>query len=92
AATAGGKHRTTRVAINAETGAAKTGALQVVELVAPVGQDVEFTGKAIVRCADGQANRLVNALRRALALIPAIGGLKSAGFGEVRHTALEAGP
>ncbi len=76
-------HSITRIKINDATGAVQHGALQVVELVAPVGQDVPFTGTAILRCPPERLERLVGLLAKAWALVPAIGGAKSAGFGRV---------
>lgn len=74
---------TTRVEIDDAMGAAKTGHLQVIELVAPFGTEVAFHGSAILFWDDGDAARVVRSIDRALKLIPAIGAFKSAGFGEV---------
>lgn len=75
---------TTRIEIDDETGAVKSGALQVVELVAPFGKEVEFTGTFTLLAEDGvDPERAETLLSRALALVPAIGAFKSAGFGEV---------
>lgn len=76
-------HSITRIKIDDTTGAVQHGALQVVELVAPVGEAVSFTGTAILRCPPEQRDRLAGLLARAWALVPAIGGAKSAGFGRV---------
>lgn len=82
----------TRVCIDPETGAAKNGALQTVELVAPLGQRVTFSGIAIARF-DAQTmlkpkklsleEWLAELLHTAINVIPAVGALKTAGFGRV---------
>ncbi|MFZ1679651.1 MAG: RAMP superfamily CRISPR-associated protein [Rhizobiaceae bacterium] len=75
---------TTRIAIDDETGAVERGMLQVIELAAPPGTSCEFTGKVILRLPDSAAaDRAEKALSKALRLIPAIGAIKSAGFGAV---------
>ncbi|MCP4559174.1 MAG: hypothetical protein GY873_29175 [Bosea sp.] len=75
---------TTRVEIDDETGAAKTGALQMIELAAPFGAEVAFVGRMILQERDeAKARRVVHALGLAAELVPAIGALKSSGFGEV---------
>jgi hypothetical protein len=75
---------TTRIEIDDVLGSVKTGALQVVELVATVGTDVTFSGMVILD-ADTHIDvtRVETALRKALKIVPAIGAFKSAGFGEV---------
>lgn len=74
----------TRIAIDDETGAVETGYLQVVELAAPLGATVIFTGPLIVRYPDGlDEARIEKAVAAAIRLIPSIGAYKSAGFGEV---------
>jgi len=83
-----GKHRITRIKINESTGAVQNGALQVVELVAPPGAAVTFTGTASLRCAPDAAARLIDLLQKAWKLLPAIGGVKSAGFGRVQDVTL----
>ncbi len=75
---------TTRIEIDDETGAAKSGALQVVELAAPFGEEVEFIGCLHLLAKDGvDPNAVATLLSRAIKLVPAIGAFKSAGFGEV---------
>ena len=72
---------TTRVQIDDDTGAAKTGHLQMIELVAPFGEIVIFTGQIVVFWAAGNAERVRRAFDLGLRLIPAVGAFKSAGFG-----------
>jgi hypothetical protein len=77
---------TTRIEIDDETGAVKTGALQVIELSSRFGTEVAFSGSLIVCYPPGlDRNKCENALAKALKLIPAIGALKSAGFGAVKE-------
>ncbi|MGB8899356.1 MAG: RAMP superfamily CRISPR-associated protein, partial [Methylocella sp.] len=75
---------TTRIEIDDETGAVKSGALQVVELVAPFGKEVAFKGEFVLLAEKGvEPEQVESLLSRALALVPAIGAFKSAGFGEI---------
>jgi len=76
---------TTRIEIDDASGSARSGHLQVVELVAPFGTEVGFDGNIVVFWPDGQSGRIVAALNKALKLIPAIGAFKSAGFGEINN-------
>lgn len=81
---AGKSLETTRIEIDDETGAAKSGALQIVELAAPFGKDVSFGGKLHLMAADNDETIAVEKLlSRAIRLVPAIGAFKSAGFGEI---------
>lgn len=75
--------RAVRVAIAPETGAALDGQLQMVELAAPPGATVAFAGTLVLSVPTGQEGAILNALRRALPLIGAIGAQKSVGFGTV---------
>lgn len=75
---------TTRIALDLETGAVSRGALQVVELAAPSGAIVDFAGTLVIRYPVGLApSGVEDAIGKALKLIPSIGAIKSAGFGEV---------
>lgn len=79
----------TRIEIDDDLGSVKQGALQVVELVAPIGQTVCFSGRfSLHDKGSALASRFEAACRKALALIPAIGACKSAGFGEITATSL----
>lgn len=72
----------TRVALDSdETGAGKDGHLQFIELAAPLGQTVTFTGK--VTCWAKDSGAVLAQLDKAKKLIRAIGSNKSSGFGEV---------
>jgi hypothetical protein len=74
---------TARIEIDDELGAARTGYLQVVELVAPFGAEVSFTGDIVLFWRAEDSARIIAAIDKALKLIPVIGAFKSAGFGEV---------
>jgi hypothetical protein len=74
---------TTRVMIDTETGAAKTGHLQIIERVAPMRQSVTFVGTIIAYCPTNGGQRLATALHAALNTVASIGAFKSAGFGEI---------
>lgn len=75
----------TRVEIDDDTGSVKKGALQTVELVAPPGAVVPFQGRLVAFRDGGGGKDLAAILTKALALVPAMGGIKSAGFGEILH-------
>ncbi len=72
-----------RVAIDTQTGAARSGALVTAELVAPMGATVAFAGAITVFAARPQADLLASRLRAAASRVSAIGSMKSAGFGEI---------
>jgi hypothetical protein len=81
----------TRVHIDPVTGAAHTGHLQTVDLVAPLGRKVVFRGRVIARIDPAKlpgagtdpAAWAAGLLDKAIRVIPAVGALKSAGFGQV---------
>lgn len=72
-----------RVAINPDLGSVKEGALQVVEQPFPLGQEVPFKGRIVLFDGDAEADRFLEAVRLALGFLPALGGMKSSGFGRV---------
>ncbi len=73
-----------RVALDERTGAAKEGSIQLIELPAPIGKAVTFTGSLVLRPREGYGTEEMRAaLDDALRLVPAMGALKSSGFGEV---------
>lgn len=74
---------TARVQIDDVTGAAETGKLQFIELAAPFGAAVRFTGEIVLFAPPSETGRWVTLLNRALALVGSIGAFKSVGFGEV---------
>lgn len=74
---------TTRIEIDDDLGAAKTGHIVVAELVAPFGDEIAFRGKATLFAPPGRITGIVSALSKALRLMPSIGAFKTAGFGEV---------
>jgi hypothetical protein len=85
---------TTRIEIDDDLGAARQGMLQVVELVAPFGAAVRFSGEIVAFCPEKTADDLARLLNKAVKLVSAIGAFKSPGFGEViaeRSTIVRAG-
>lgn len=74
---------TARVEIDDMTGAAETGKLQFIELVAPFGAAVRFTGNILLFAPPAEAGRWQQLLSRAVGLVSEIGAFKSVGFGEV---------
>lgn len=80
---AGAAGETTRVQIDDETGAVKTGHMQVIELVAPFGREVTFKGGLIAFLVPGDAKRQIEAMTAAFKTVASIGAFKSAGFGEI---------
>lgn len=72
-----------RVAIDTDTGAARTGALQVIEQVVAPHQDVTFEGRLTFFGTAGDAASLKKVVPSALRMIGAIGAMKSAGFGAI---------
>lgn len=73
----------TRVALDRELGSVREGHLQVIELPAPMGADVSFRGEIRYHGAAVPAPAALRLLRLAAPLVRAMGGAKSAGFGEV---------
>lgn len=72
----------TRIAIDDQTGSVKTGALQVIESPFAVGQCVTFAGTVRVGGVV-PVTEVLELLKVAGALIPAVGANKSSGFGRV---------
>lgn len=79
----------TRVKIDDATGSVAHGALAVVELPYPLGQRVQFKGEVLFWAEPGKLDAVLSGLRDALALIPAVGALKSVGFGWVVSVSLD---
>lgn len=80
---AGPSTETTRIQIDDDIGAAKTGMLQVIELVAPFGQKVRFEGPINVIGSADEETRIGELLNKAVGILSSIGAFKSPGFGEV---------
>ncbi len=72
----------TRIKIDADTGTVKDGMLQVIDLAAPLGALVDFTGEIVFWSTEAEAKCTGRALQNALCLIPWFGALRSIGFGE----------
>lgn len=72
----------TRVAIDDDSGTASEGALQFIEMPWPVGTKVHFKGR-IGGIAVDQADRVKTLLDQAFLAIPAVGQLRTMGFGKV---------
>lgn len=72
-----------RVAIDAETGSARSGHLLMIESVAPIGARVTFVGELVVFVPVAAVATTVDGLDAALQLIPAVGSMATAGFGRV---------
>ncbi len=80
-----------RVAIDGETGSARSGHLLMIESTAPIGAHVTFEGGLVVfvDLQQGSVDDTVRGLRAALQLVPAIGAMETAGFGRVVEAVLE---
>lgn len=78
-----------RVALDPETGSARSGHLLIVELPAPIGAVVTFDGDMLLFPPVGQAAAIIAGLNAALALVPAIGAYKTVGFGRVVGAGIE---
>lgn len=81
---AGQSRRLARVEIDDVLGAARESHLQFIELPWPIGESVTFEGRIYLRrnvsCTPARAAWLIN---RSLNLVPALGAVKSSGFGNV---------
>ena len=74
---------TTRIEINPETGSVRKGALQVIEMPFPYGAEVTFSGTIMLIGNDTEANSFLNNFNQFKDFVPAIGGAKTAGFGNI---------
>ena len=84
----GGKQDVTRIAIDEDTGTAREGALLVIELSHPIGEEVAFRGNLAFPAQDeGKAVEIVATLNEALRLVVAVGAYKTVGFGRVLRQA-----
>jgi len=85
----GHAHRLARVEIDDRLGAAREGHLQFIELPWPIGAPVTFTGKMYLRRSTKcSADRVAWLIEKVLKLVPAIGAVKSAGFGKLLSVAV----
>jgi len=79
----------TRIHVDEDLGSVREGHLQVVELPFPLGKEVTFRGRVtLFSGVDISADNTETLIKRALRLVRAIGGFKSAGFGEVVRSSL----
>lgn len=72
-----------RIQLDECLGSVNEGFLQFVALPFLVGEEVTFTGTVDVKASIVAPERAQTLLRKALALVPAIGAIKSSGFGKV---------
>lgn len=72
-----------RIQIDECLGSVNEGFLQFVELPFLIGDEVTFTGTVDLNVGTVAPERAQTLLRKALALVPAIGAIKSSGFGRV---------
>ncbi|MFH1035290.1 MAG: hypothetical protein V1806_12345 [Pseudomonadota bacterium] len=80
----------TRIAISEDTGSVQEGALQVLEQPFPLGKGVPFAGEMTFWGSEEQAALFWEVASLALSFLPALGGIKTPGFGNlVRPIALE---
>lgn len=81
-----------RIQVDDELGVVKPGMLQVIELTAPPGKAVTFQG--IISYLEGNlpTKDVEFLLENCFRAVPAMGGLKSSGFGEVVHPLPELEP
>ena len=75
-----------RIRIDEDKGTVKKGMLAFIEQIAPPGAELTFSGRITALLEDDDATHFEEMLRKALALVPAIGAMKSVGFGEVVST------
>lgn len=79
-----------RIRIDEAMGAVDEGFLKMVELAYPVGTPVTFAGELRLKPGDVAAPRFRALVEKALALVPAVGAIKSAGFGRVANRSVGA--
>lgn len=83
----------TRVAIDPDRGAAREGQLLFIESPFKIGQPVTFRGDVVLRrSSDFPAAAVRELLLAALSHVPAIGAMKSAGFGRIEGFSIEPAP
>jgi len=72
-----------RIRIDRETGSVGESLLQFVEMPFAIGRGVSFSGIACLRPGDVSPERARLLLEKLLGLVPALGAIKSAGFGRL---------
>jgi hypothetical protein len=75
----------TRIAIDEHTGSVAEGALQVLEQPFPLGKGVHFAGELTFWDRENQAALFWEIAGLALRFVPALGAVKSSGFGNLAH-------
>ena len=78
-----------RIRIDEDKGTVEKGMLAFIEQIAPPGEELAFSGRITALLEEDDAKRFGKALEKALKLIPAIGAMKSVGFGEVVSTQVQ---
>jgi hypothetical protein len=78
-----GKNPITRVQVADDTGSVEHGMLAVLEAPVPPGASATLTGAITIDADQGAAKRIEEWIGKALRLVPAIGGMKGAGFGHI---------
>lgn len=88
------KHRQDypRIRIDEDLGSVKEGFLQFIEMPFAIGEEVTFEGIIDLKVGTVGPDRAVALLNKALALVPALGAIKSSGFGRLAHTGCEVKP
>lgn len=82
-----------RIRVDAVLGSVAEGFLQFIEQPFALGETVTFTGTADLRVGPVTAARAEALVRKALALVPALGAIKASGFGRVASVGVgTAGP
>ena len=82
-----------RVAIDEDSGAAVTGAIQMIESPYPAGHEVKLQGKVRAWCKDNkEAVELRGWLQRGLDFTAGLGALKGVGFGRLLHVSVQYEP
>lgn len=72
-----------RIQVDKDVGSVSEGFLQFIEMPFAIGDKVTFSGTGDLRAGVVSADRAVALLRKALALVPALGAIKSSGFGRL---------
>ncbi|MBK8906685.1 MAG: hypothetical protein IPM60_01880 [Rhodospirillales bacterium] len=73
----------TRIKIDAASGTAEDGALQIMETPYAAGAAIVFTGRIVILAPPHEASKIADAIRRGLHWIPQLGGERTIGFGRL---------